>query len=549
MQSLMSDAMALRCGSGGIAAADGAETLRGAAAVAELERIVEGDPDNFTATLELTAGLLEMGRLGEAEWHACNAVRLDPQSAEAHMVLGMALTEVHRPRAGEFHYRRALTLFGTRDPVAIANLAWNLTTQGRLGDARDLYDEALAAGSPPFQTLFGYARLEEADGNLTAAEGLLDRCDALRPGDSGAALARAAVLRRKGRLDQAMATIDALAQRRGGVSLQPEEVLEKGRLMDLLGRYDEAFMAFDHAKAEMRRQSGITYLADVARAEAEHLRAFFTKDRLAALPRAAPSSGPQPIFIVGFPRSGTTLVEQMLSAHSRVSAGGELTAITDLTEMAPVLLASELPFPEALSELWLADHRDGLDMLRDTYLRHAAREGASVQGKPWFTDKMPLNETYLGLIALLFPFSPIIHVVRHPLDSVLSTFSHQLTHGYFCAYALESAATHYALVADLVEHYKANVPVRYLAMRYEDIIARPEQSMSEMLAFIGLAYEPACARPEQNPRRAPTLSYAQVSEPIYECSRYRHRGYRQHLASIVPRLMPAIAQLGYALEV
>ena len=115
---------------------------------------------------------------------------------------------------------------------------------------------------------------------------------------------------------------------------------------------------------------------------------------------------PQPIFIVGFPRSGTTLIEQTLTVHPRIAAGDELPYINDITQIMPRLLASPLTYPEALAELWMGDQRDGLNELRDYYLNRAAKSGIFREGADWFTDKMPLNETHLGLISLLFPQSP-----------------------------------------------------------------------------------------------------------------------------------------------
>jgi hypothetical protein len=131
-------------------------------------------------------------------------------------------------------------------------------------------------------------------------------------------------------------------------------------------------------------------------------------------------------------------------------------------------LNSPMSYPEGLSELWMGDRRHGLDELRDYYLSHVERLGIIEPGAAWFTDKMPLNETHLGLIALLFPRAPLIHVVRHPLDIMLSVFSNNLTHGFQCAFSLETAALHYRRVMELVEHYRSALTLRYLPIRYED---------------------------------------------------------------------------------
>src|SRR5215813_11576650 len=267
------------------------------------------------------------------------------------------------------------------------------------------------------------------------------------------------------------------------------------------------------------------------------------------LPRAGSRDDTaQPIFILGFPRSGTTLVEQTLSAHPRISAGDELPFVNDITATMARTLNSPLTYPEGLSELWMGDRRHGLDELCDYYRNHVERLGVIEPGAAWFTDKMPLNETHLGLIALMFPQSPLIHVVRHPLDIVLSVFSNQLTHGFYCAYALESIARHIALTMDLVAHYRAQMTLRYLPVRYEDIVDDQEASVQRMLDFIGEPFDERCIAFHENRRYARTASYAQVTERLYDRSRFRHRNYRNGLEPAAAILEPLIASLGYNLD-
>jgi hypothetical protein len=195
----------------------------------------------------------------------------------------------------------------------------------------------------------------------------------------------------------------------------------------------------------------------------------------------------------------------------------------------------------------MGDRRHGLDELRDHYLNQVARLGFVEPGAHWFTDKMPLNETHLGLIALLFPQAPLIHVIRHPLDTILSVFSNSLTHGFHCAFALESAAQHYRLVMELVEHYRSELPLRYLPVRYEDIVDDQENSVRRMLDFIGEPFDEACLSFHENRRYARTASYAQVTERLYDHSRYRYRNYLHRLAPAVEMLTPVIERLGYGI--
>ena len=514
-----------------------------------IRRVVALYPNDFWATNELTLLLLNRGALAEAEIHARNAVRIAPENAQSHHLMGMIMTEINRPQIGEYHYRRAIELASQRGPVLLANLAWNLKNQGKMAEARTLYEESLALDPTILQTALGWARLEEADRNFTAAAGLLDQAETLSPGNQSVLLSRAVLHGRTRDYEPALAVLDSIAaQRRDGV-LGPSELLEKGRLFDQMGRYEDAFKAFVEGKRLVREVSGASYLEREASGLAGRLKGFFTAKRLAITPRAGVrSQSAQPIFIVGFPRSGTTLVEQTLSGHPQIAAADELPFIADITGMMPRMLNSPLTYPDALAELWMGDQREGLDNLRDYYLQRARQAGVIEPGARWFTDKMPLNETHLGLIGLIFPAAPIIHVLRHPLDVVLSVFSNQLTHGFYCAYSLESAARHYALISDLVAHYRGEMALRYLPIRYEDIVENQEASVRRMLDFIGEDFDVNCLRFHENKRYARTASYAQVTEKLYDRSRFRHRRYLKELAPIIPILQPAMDRLGYDVE-
>jgi tetratricopeptide (TPR) repeat protein len=512
-----------------------------------IRRMVALDPNNLFATNELALIMLGKGSLAEAEHHARNAVRIAPENPQAHNLMGMIMTEASRPQIGEYHYRRVMELTGQRDPILLANLAWNLKNQGRMKEARALYKESVAAAPQVRQTLLGFARLEEADRNFDAAAEILDKTDQQFPNDQGVRLTRAVLLGRMRRYDEALAIIDATADGEG--RLGPNELLEKGRLLDQLGRYDDAWAAFTEGKRLARDLSGQQYLDNDANHQIERLRNFFTSGRLRLVPRAsARSDVPQPIFILGFPRSGTTLVEQTLSAHPKIAAGDELPLIHEITAIMPRMLASPLGYPEALAELWMGDQREGLDNLRDYYLQKVRQMGVLRAGATRFTDKMPLNETHLGLIALLFPEAPLIHVLRHPLDIMVSAFSNQFTHGFFCAYDLETAARHYVRVMDLVQHYRAEMSLRYLPVRYEDIVQDQETSIRAMLAFVGEQFNKGCLTFHKNRRYARTASYAQVTEPLYQRSVFRHRHYLKYLEPVIPILRPVAERLGYTVD-
>jgi hypothetical protein len=195
----------------------------------------------------------------------------------------------------------------------------------------------------------------------------------------------------------------------------------------------------------------------------------------------------------------------------------------------------------------MGDNRRGTDALRDAYLQKVELRGVVRPGSAHFTDKMPLNEMHLGLISMIFPRAPLIHILRHPLDVVLSVYSHHLTHGYCCAYSLETIAIHYALVMDLVHHYRTQMALRYLPVRYEDMVDDMSASVRRMLSFIGEPFDERCVNFQENRRLPHTPSYAQVSEKIYDRSRFRYRRYMKHLDPIIQILEPLAERLGYSM--
>ncbi len=522
---------------------------RTVAAEALLKRIVRLDPNNLPMTQALALHLFGKGGWSEAEVHARNAVRIAPTDAQSHNLMGMIMTEAQRPQVGEHHYRRAMALLATPSPILIANLAWCHKNQGKMAESRKLYEDSVKLDPTIFQTLYGWARMEETDRNFARAGELLDAAEALSPGNPSVLLQRAILHGRVKAYDQALAALDDIERRREGGGLGPIEASEKGLLLDRMGRYTEAFAAFSEAKRTLRALTGKSYMAEEAAGLVRRLKAFFVAPRLKILPRAGVRSDvAQPIFIVGFPRSGTTMIEQTLSAHPQISAGDELPIVNELTGLIPRMLMSPLAYPEALAELWLGDQAEALDNLRDYYLQRARQLGACPRGARWFTDKMPLNETHLGLIGLIFPEAPVIHLLRHPLDVVLSVFSNHLTHGFYCAYELTGVARHYVLIMDLVEHYRREMALKYLAVRYEDVIDRQEETLRKMLAFVGAPYDRRCLDFQDNRRYARTASYAQVTEKLYDRSRYRYRAYRAELQPVIPILAPIIRRLGYTIE-
>ncbi|MGH9808507.1 MAG: tetratricopeptide repeat protein, partial [Terriglobia bacterium] len=161
---------------------------RDAAALALLKRIVRLDSNNLAATQALALHLFRRGALAEAEPYARNAVRIAPTDPQSHNLMGMIMTDAQRPQVGEYHYRQALQLLAEPSPVLLANLAWNLKNQGRMDESRNLYEESVKLDPHVFQTLLGWARMEETDRNFARADELLDEAERLAPNNSSVLL-------------------------------------------------------------------------------------------------------------------------------------------------------------------------------------------------------------------------------------------------------------------------------------------------------------------------------------------------------------------------
>lgn len=501
-----------------------------------VRRLMALEPGNIWAIQELALLLFSRLDLAQAEGVARHALRMSPTDPQSHNLMGMILTEGQRPRPGEFHYRRALELLRHRQPILLANLAWNLKAQGRIAEARALYEESTSSAPDVLLTLLGWARTEEADGRFSRAEELLDQAQAIAPGHPSVLLLRAIVRGRAGDRDGALAIIEALDRQGADARLSPWELLEKGRLLDEMGRHDAAFAAFSAGKRRNIALNGTVYVAADAAQIAGRMREFFTAPRLRVIPRARAMEGePRPIFILGFPGSGASVLEGMLAAHPKISAGHELALMQDCANVLPRMLNSPLAYPEALAELWMGDRHEGLDHLRDHYIQRVRRAGILGPGATRFTDRTLFSEMHMGLMALMFPEAPLVHLLRHPLDVVLSVYSRQMAQGFHFANELESIARHYVLVMDLADHYRREAAIKYVPVRYEDLLADPEPHMRRILGFADLPFDRRCLKP------------AGASEPEGGAA-VRYRPYLKHLAPVIPILEPLIQRMGYTVD-
>jgi tetratricopeptide (TPR) repeat protein len=516
-----------------------------AKAAETLHAVIAIDSTADWAFNDLTTLLSTHGRRAEADQVARAALRANPRNGEAHHLFGTLLSELNDLPSGEWHFRRALELAGEQPPI-LSNLALNLMQQGRTEEAERYFAQADALAPGDLKALAYWSKVYEVRGEMQRAEEMLNRAEAA----SSAAdvnLLRATYLARAGRPQEALAILDAAPVLNG------DGQLERGRLHDRLGQHQQAWQDFVAGKRKLAAAAGgLEYRADAVEAFFARLKSFFTRERLALLPRAKVRADvPQPIFITGFPRSGTTLVEQILSSHSQVRAGGELPFLGELRKIALHLLpAGAEPFPENLAQGMTADNRYVATLFRDYYLARAEQYGldggeAPAGSRVFFTDKMPFNEIWLPVLRMAFPDAKIVHVMRHPLDVCVSMMSNNFTHGFNCGYRIEDIAHHLAAVSDLMEHYRTELALEDFTLRYESLVADQVTETRRLLDYLGLPFEEACVRFHENRRYAPTPSYAQVTEKLNDRSIARHVHYAGQLRPIGPQLSRTMAASGY----
>lgn len=509
------------------------------AAKRRLAEALAANPHDDPAYNELVALLSRHGRWTEAERVARVALRMNPRNAVAHDLFGTILSQQNELAAGEWHFRRALAL-GAPELESTANLALNLMQQGRTAEADAFYRRAHDIAPGDFRVLAHWSKLAEVRGDLPAAAELLDRA-AAAGSEPQVNLLRARLLRREGHFDHALALLE------NGAEMNGDALLERGWLRDRAGRHEEAWSDFVEGKRRLAQQSGAgAYQKDAVTEFFTRLKTFFVGPNAALLPAAPERTDvPQPIFVCGFPRSGTTLLEQILSSHAQVLPGGELTFAAGFRHVVNRLFPDDGAFPENLSRTWTADGHRVAALLRDYYLARAAEARLLEPGRRFFVDKMPFNELYLPLIRMAFPRAPIIRVVRHPLDVCVSMMANHFTHGFNCGYRLADIAAHLAAMFDLTEHYARELETRELVLRYEDLVTAQEDVTRRLLEHAGLPFDQACLRFHENPRYAPTPSYAQVSERLNDRSIGRHRHYSGPLREVAPVLGPVMSALRY----
>ena len=448
------------------------------------------DPTGLNSKIQRAKLLIEAARDLEAVSLLQHVVAQDPENIEVRLLLAQALTGSGNGDHAEQHLRKA-----TEDPehasMALGMLGYWFQARGRFAESKECFEKSIQAN--PNQSLAYYGWVQS--NKVTALD--------------------------KGILDQALA-----------VSLSPSTPQEDqmylhyvlGKGFADLGEYEQSMSQYDLANADAfqllldgkpfpRGRYAEIIDANIATFDKE----FFLKQR------GVGSNSRKPIFVVGMMRSGTTLVEQILSSHPQVGAAGEVEFWLDTG-----------------SKLFDANSRTvHTKLLGQSTTQYMAALESICSGTERATDKMPQNFQMLGLIHLAFPKAPIIHIRRNPVDTCISIYTTAYQGSPAFAHDRDSIVFAYRQYQRLVAHWRKVLPTdRFLEVDYEDLTSNPEPVIRRMVAFCGLPWNNACLKPEQNDRLVTTPSLWQVRQPMYRTAVERWKVYEPWLGSFRELLSP-----------
>jgi tetratricopeptide (TPR) repeat protein len=547
-------------------------------AVTAYRRAIELEGRDAVAHFGLANALGERDDMIGAETHYRSALEIDETYVEAWNNLGNLLAATGRLSFAVGALKEAIK-HRPGDAALPLNLAGKLEAGGRLEEARTAYLEALALDPENLSGLAGLAALTAFMGDDAGAKTLFDQLLELDPGtprthtgiatwheiagrkeeartaaqqaltlapdNTEAALLLAQLDRREGDLESARGRLETLDARLDENDEDGNVAFELGRVLDRLGEHEAAFEAFGRGNAALDRDrnagryDGSKYLRLIA-----DIRTSVTEKSVAGWSDMAPDDGlPDPVFFVGFPRSGTTLMEQILDAHDDVISVEE----QPLLEAARLHLdkASATAYPTGLADL----PPETISGARQAWWQAAREHVGDLAEGVQLVDKLPLNIVHLGLVRRLFPGAKILVALRDPRDVVLSCFMQSFRPNDAMVHFrdLEAAANLYVEVMTNWRQQSAFLELDCFDYRYENLVADPGSVARDVLKFLGLPWQEDVLdyHTRSRERLVKTPSYQDVREAVYSRAVKRWQHYATNLAPVQDRLAPFVKAFGY----
>jgi len=477
--------------------------------------------------------------------HCLRALELDPNHAAAHLDAGILLGRKEEFQRAAHHFEKGIALRPEEREayINLGKLAFVHTAY--LQNGIEALKRAIALAPDNADPYFMLAKLFEMSSRLTEAEHYLKLGLSLAPEHPHSHRLYANILRRLGRITEAIARLEAFQIPPNDPALGIAVHFELGRLYE---REQNSARAYSHYLRGNQLQSqspqGLRMDKQAYLNTIRKIHQTFTRDWLStwsAPYETSDDTETDPIFLVGFPRSGTTLLDQILSSHPSIQVIEEQPMLANIVDD----LGMKSSYPAVLANL------DDIHIheLRQKYFSDAAQYLEAGKGDT-FVDKLPLNIIHIGLIERLFPGARIILALRHPCDACLSCFMQSF--GYNDAMAnfhtVEDAAKLYAEAMGLWRHYADLLPLNYHRIKYEDVTNDLEEETRKLFEFLGIGWDPCVLKYNEYAKkreRINTPSYEQVTEKIYSRARYRWQRYQAQLQPVLPALTPLIKYFDY----
>ncbi len=460
------------------------------------------------------------GRLNEAAACYERALALKPNVVNVHNNFGTTLLSQDRVEEAIEHYERCVAL----DPNFSSghnNLGIAFMRQGRIDEAQAHYERAIAI-KPDANIYNNLGNVFKERGQFEQAAANYGRAIELRPDYAEAHLNRSE-LKRFTPGDPDLRAIENLAAR---ADLPADKMLfvdfALAKALDDIGDYARAWEHLVRGNALKRQQ--IHYQESRVLEFFERIREIFDRNLMERFEGSGDPSA-VPIFVVGMPRSGSTLIEQILASHPQIHGAGELTILEKMETEDPLR-----PFPESIATL----DRDRFSKVGATYV---SRLPALSPGEMRIVDKLPGNFLRIGLIRLILPCARIIHTTRNPVDTCLSCFSKLFSNGLSFTWDLTELGRYYRAYSELMAHWRSVLPPgAMIEVSYEDVVADLETQARRLIDYCGLAWNDQCIRFHQNSRTVRTASSVQVRQPLYRNSLGRGRHYEAGLGPLLKEL-------------
>ncbi len=482
-------------------------------AIEDYEAFLKKSPDNAQALNNLGVSQRNAGKLGNAYKSFARAVAIKPNYAQAALNAGQLLDDMGQHEGAIAMLRRAHALDPGNQAAEFALIA-ALQTSEQAGEAERLAEKRYARDPEDVRAMVQLGNVRIVLGKRESAVELARKAYAREPKSAGV-LSLLAETNSESDSESLLAEIEDLLSADNQHAFRNRIALNfsAARLCEKLGRHEQSFGHYIAGNAVRREQlERLDKAYDRKRFEEaiDQMIAAFGPERLKG---AGGSNSELPVFIVGMPRSGTSLTEQILASHPRAVGAGELGEIGQIGGW----LSNRYGFPEKLPERRLKEAAKG-------YLTRVGRIG---KGATRVTDKLPGNFARLGLITLMFPKARIIHTRRSPMDNCLSCFAQNFSaDGLSWSTDLEDLAHQSCHYHRLMDHWRAVLPPgRMLEIDYEETVADFEGQARRIVEFIGLEWDDACLRFYETERAVVTASRSQVRQPIYKSSVGRWKRY------------------------